>query len=262
MNDRHEVCQDALGSTTTPLYPLLANRTRHRGVPHQMTQRPLATPLAILVLASSFCAFACQDGGASRLTTTTTNNDPGPMTTTPSDSLETITLGAGCFWCVEAVLVELKGVRSVTSGYMGGHVVDPSYKAVCTGTTGHAEVAQVVFDPSVLTLAELLEVFWQTHDPTTLNRQGADVGTQYRSAIFYHTDEQRRTAEHYKAELDKSGAFRGPIVTEISAASVFYKAEDYHQNYYAENGEQGYCQMVIRPKLEKFRKAFATKLKP
>jgi peptide-methionine (S)-S-oxide reductase len=183
------------------------------------------------------------------------------MSTTDTAQLDTITLGAGCFWCVEAVFVELKGVRSVTSGYMGGQVANPTYKAICTGTTGHAEVAQVVFDPAVLSLAELLEVFWQTHDPTTLNRQGADVGTQYRSAIFYHNDEQRKVAEHYRTELDKSGAFRSPIVTEIAPASTFYKAEDYHQNYFAENGEQGYCQMVIRPKLEKFRKAFATKLK-
>ncbi len=177
-------------------------------------------------------------------------------------NMDTITLGAGCFWCVEAVFQELNGVVSVTSGYMGGHVKNPSYKEVCAGTTGHAEVAQVVFDPAVVSVDEILEVFWQTHDPTTLNRQGADVGTQYRSAVFYHNDLQRQRAEHYKAELDRSGAFRGPIVTEITPATTFYVAEDYHQNYYAENGEQGYCQMVIRPKLEKFRKVFANKLKP
>lgn len=176
--------------------------------------------------------------------------------------MDTITLGAGCFWCVEAVFQELNGVVSVTSGYMGGHVKNPSYKEVCAGTTGHAEVAQVVFDPAVVSVDEILEVFWQTHDPTTLNRQGADVGTQYRSAVFYHNELQRQRAEHYKAELDRSGAFRAPIVTEITPASTFYAAEDYHQNYYAENGEQGYCQMVIRPKLEKFRKVFADKLKP
>lgn len=177
-------------------------------------------------------------------------------------TMDTITLGAGCFWCVEAVFQELNGVVSVTSGYMGGHVKNPSYKEVCAGTTGHAEVAQVVFDPAVVSVDEILEVFWRTHDPTTLNRQGADVGTQYRSAVFYHNDLQRQRAEHYKAELDRSGAFRGPIVTEIAAATTFYVAEDYHQNYYAENGEQGYCQMVIRPKLEKFRKVFADKVKP
>ncbi|HRH39063.1 MAG TPA: peptide-methionine (S)-S-oxide reductase MsrA [Flavobacteriales bacterium] len=178
--------------------------------------------------------------------------------TTP---LDTITLGAGCFWCVEAVFVELKGVKSVTSGYMGGTVKNPSYREVCTGTTGHAEVARIVYDPAVLSADELLEVFWQTHDPTTLNRQGADVGTQYRSAIFYHTEAQRNIAEAYKKKLDESGAFRAPITTEVSPAGAFYPAEDYHQNYYALNGEQGYCQMVIKPKLDKFRKVFADKLK-
>ncbi len=178
-----------------------------------------------------------------------------------STGLDTITLGAGCFWCVEAVFTELKGVRSVTSGYMGGHVKHPSYREVCTGTTGHAEVAQLEYDPNEISYDEILEVFWQTHDPTTLNRQGADVGTQYRSAIFHHTEEQRRVAEEYKRKLDASGAFRGPIVTEIVPATVFYPAEDYHQDYYAQNGEQGYCQMVIHPKLDKFRKVFAEKLK-
>ena len=175
--------------------------------------------------------------------------------------MDTITLGAGCFWCVEAVFTELKGVKSVTSGYMGGQVKNPSYREVCTGNTGHAEVAQLTYDPKEITFDEILEVFWQTHDPTTLNRQGADVGTQYRSAIFYHTDDQRRIAEEYKVKLDASGAFRAPIVTEITAATTFYPAEDYHQDYYALNGEQGYCQMVIRPKLDKFRKVFADKLK-
>ncbi len=181
---------------------------------------------------------------------------PAPGTTT-----DTITLGAGCFWCVEAVFVELKGVLSVTSGYMGGQVKNPSYKEVCTGNTGHAEVAQLVFDPAQVSLAEILEVFWQTHDPTTLNRQGADVGTQYRSAIFWHTDAQRAVAEELKTRLDASGAFPAPIVTEVTKASIFYEAENYHQDYYALNGSQGYCQMVIRPKLEKFRKVFADKLK-
>ncbi|MBX2979112.1 MAG: peptide-methionine (S)-S-oxide reductase MsrA [Flavobacteriales bacterium] len=174
---------------------------------------------------------------------------------------DTITLGAGCFWCVEAVFQELKGVHSVTSGYMGGHVKNPSYKEVCNGTTGHAEVAQVVFDPSVIRFEEILEVFWQTHDPTALNRQGADVGTQYRSAVFCHSDAQLEVATRIKAELDASGAFRAPLVTEVVKASVFYPAEDYHQNYYSLNGEQGYCQMVIRPKLDKFRKVFADRLK-
>lgn len=171
------------------------------------------------------------------------------------------TFGAGCFWCVEAVFSELKGVHAVTSGYAGGHVPDPDYKLVCTGTTGHAEVARIIYDPKVISFDELLEVFWQTHDPTTLNRQGADVGTQYRSVIFYHSEDQRARAEHYKAELDRNGAFPAPIVTEISPLPVFHPAEGYHQNYYAENPGQGYCQYVIRPKMEKFRKAFADRLK-
>jgi peptide-methionine (S)-S-oxide reductase len=162
---------------------------------------------------------------------------------------------------VEAVFSELKGVLSVSSGYMGGHVKNPSYKEVCNGTTGHAEVAQLVFDPAQVSVAEILEVFWQTHDPTTLNRQGADVGTQYRSAIFWHSEAQRAVAEDLRKRLDASGAYAAPLVTEITRASVFYKAEDYHQDYFALNGSQGYCQMVIRPKLEKFRKVFVDKLK-
>jgi peptide-methionine (S)-S-oxide reductase len=149
----------------------------------------------------------------------------------------------------------------VTSGYSGGLVEKPTYKQVCTGTTGHAEVVQVAYDPKVVTFDEILEVFWQTHDPTTLNRQGADAGTQYRSAIFYHTEEQKSIAEDYKKRLDASGAFRAPIVTEITAFTNFYAAEDYHQSYFNENPDQGYCQMVIRPKVEKFHKVFADKLK-
>lgn len=205
----------------------------------------------------AFAFMACGGGRAQPSTTTTTTNFQMEMN---DSNLETITLGAGCFWCVEAVFTELKGIRSVTSGYMGGHVKNPAYREVCNGTTGHAEVAQLVYDPVEVSIAGILEVFWQTHDPTTMNRQGADVGTQYRSAIFYHTEEQRRIAENYKAKLDASGAFRGPIVTEIVGASTFYPAEDHHQDYYSRNGEQGYCQMVIRPKLEKFRKVFADRL--
>ncbi len=174
---------------------------------------------------------------------------------------DTATFGAGCFWCVEAVFQELKGVHKVVSGYMGGHVKRPSYKEVCTGNTGHAEVVQIVYEPSVISFTELLEVFWQTHDPTTLNRQGADVGTQYRSAVFYHSDKQKKTAEELKLSLDLSGAFSGPIVTEISPASEFYVAEDYHQDYYTLNGTAPYCQFVIKPKMDKFRKVFADKLK-
>ncbi|MBL7963392.1 MAG: peptide-methionine (S)-S-oxide reductase MsrA [Flavobacteriales bacterium] len=188
------------------------------------------------------------------------------MTDAPSETidttalLDTATLGAGCFWCVEAVFTELKGVRSVTSGYMGGHVKDPDYKRVCTGTTGHAEVARIIYDPKVISFDELLEVFWLTHDPTTLNRQGNDVGTQYRSVIFTHSQEQMDKARAYKQKLDESAAYPAPIVTEIVPAEVFYPAENYHQDYYAQNPDQGYCRYVIRPKLEKFRKVFAEKL--
>ena len=174
---------------------------------------------------------------------------------------DTATFGAGCFWCVEAVFQEMKGVIKVTSGYSGGAVKNPSYKEVCTGLTGHAEVCQIVFDPNEVSFKELLEAFWQTHDPTTLNRQGNDAGTQYRSVIFYHNESQRQLAEIYKGELNKSGAFDRPIVTAIDPFINFYAAEDYHQNYYNQNGEAPYCQYVIRPKVDKFRKVFHDKLK-
>jgi peptide-methionine (S)-S-oxide reductase len=178
-----------------------------------------------------------------------------------NNELQTATFGAGCFWCTEAVFLNVKGVTKVVSGYEGGKVKNPSYREVCTGQTGHAEVTQITFDPSKVTFEELLEVFWNTHDPTTLNKQGADEGTQYRSVVFYHNDEQKQTAEAYKKQLDASHVYKNPIVTEISAASTFYPAEDYHQNYYELNPNQGYCQYVIRPKVEKFRKQFASKLK-
>ena len=179
------------------------------------------------------------------------------MTTT----LDTATFASGCFWCVEAVFQELKGVQSVVSGYTGGSVANPSYEEVCSGSTGHAEACQIVYDPKVISYPELLEVFWKTHDPTTLNRQGNDSGTQYRSAIFYHNDEQKKLSEHYKKELDSSGAFDAPIVTEIVPFTKFYKAEGYHQNYFNEHGAQPYCIFVIKPKVEKFKKAFKNKLK-
>lgn len=175
--------------------------------------------------------------------------------------LETATLGSGCFWCTEAFFLRVKGIESVVSGYSGGKVKNPTYREVTTGLTGHAEVVQIKFDPTVITYAEVLEIFWNTHDPTTLNKQGADEGTQYRSAVFYHTEEQKKTAEAYKMQLDKSGVYKNPIVTEITPFKEFYVAEDYHQNYYALNPNQGYCQYVIRPKVEKFNKQFAAKLK-
>lgn len=171
------------------------------------------------------------------------------------------TFGNGCFWCTEAIFQRLNGVEKVESGYAGGRVKNPTYKEVCSGITGHAEVIQITFNPSKISYEELLEVFWQTHDPTTLNRQGADVGTQYRSVIFYHTPEQKRSAELYKKKLDESGAFNSPIVTEISPFTEFFKAEDYHQNYYNLNGSAPYCSYVIQPKLDKFKKVFADKLK-
>ena len=175
---------------------------------------------------------------------------------------DTATLGTGCFWCTEAIFDQLDGVISVTSGYAGGSVANPSYKQVTTGETGHAECVQVVYDTSKITFDELLEVFWQVHDPTTLNRQGADVGTQYRSVIFYHDDKQKQTAEKYKTELDKSGAYDNPIVTTLEPFTKFYKAENYHQEYYELNKNSNpYCSIVIQPKLEKFQKVFKDKLK-
>lgn len=181
--------------------------------------------------------------------------------TTPSVKTDTATFATGCFWCTEAIFQRLKGVTKVMSGYSGGGVVSPTYEEVCTGTTGHAECCQIIYDPTVITFDELLEVFWKTHDPTTLNRQGNDVGTQYRSAVFYHSAEQKEKAELYKEALNTSGAFNGPIVTLIEPFKNFYSAEDYHQNYFNSNGAQPYCRFVIVPKVEKFEKVFKDKLK-
>ncbi len=178
-----------------------------------------------------------------------------------TNQTELATFGSGCFWCTEAVFQQVKGVEKVVSGYSGGRVKNPTYKEVCSGLTGHAEVVQVTYNPAVITYDELLEIFWQTHDPTTLNRQGNDVGTQYRSVIFYHNQEQKKKAEYYRKKLNESGAFNRPIVTEISPFTEFYPAENYHQNYYRLNPEAPYCTYVIAPKLEKFRKVFADKLK-
>lgn len=175
--------------------------------------------------------------------------------------LETATFGAGCFWCSEAVFEQLKGVHSAVSGFSGGQLENPTYKQVLTGRTGHAEVVQVTFDPDVISYKDLLEVFWKTHDPTTLNRQGPDVGTQYRSVIFYHTDEQKQLATYYKERINQSKMFRVPIVTEISPFEAFYPAEDYHQEFYERNGRQRYCYNYIRPKINKFKKIFHDKLK-
>lgn len=178
-----------------------------------------------------------------------------------TSKIDTAIFGAGCFWCVEAVFQELKGVISVSSGYMGGKVKNPTYKEVCSGLTGHAEVCRIIYDPNIIEYKDLLEAFWQSHDPTTLNRQGADTGTQYRSVVFYLNEEQMKAAAFYKQKLNDENAFGKQVVTEISPSSDFYVAEDYHQNYYNENGDAPYCQFVIAPKIEKFRKAFANKIK-
>ncbi|HKB45276.1 MAG TPA: peptide-methionine (S)-S-oxide reductase MsrA [Chitinophagaceae bacterium] len=175
---------------------------------------------------------------------------------------ETATFANGCFWCTEAIFEELDGVISAVSGYTDGKTENPTYKQVCTGETGHAEALQIVYDPVKISFDELLGVFWKTHDPTTLNRQGADIGTQYRSGIFYHNEEQKQKAEKYKTELNKSGAFDKPVVTEITPFTKFYPAEDYHQQYFENNENSNpYCRIVIQPKLEKFRKVFKDKLK-
>lgn len=189
-------------------------------------------------------------------------NQPGDDTMTDTNNkLDTATLGAGCFWCVEAIFQNLEGVHSVYAGYAGGHVNNPTYKQVCDGGTGHIEVAQITYDPSKISFEELLTVFWKTHDPTTLDRQGNDVGDQYRSVIFYHTENQKLLAEKSKKEMNESGYYDAPIVTVIEPLSNYYKAEDYHQDYFKNNPNQPYCQMVVQPKVEKFKKEFKEKLK-
>ncbi|HZI19839.1 MAG TPA: peptide-methionine (S)-S-oxide reductase MsrA [Pyrinomonadaceae bacterium] len=174
--------------------------------------------------------------------------------------IETATLGGGCFWCLEAVYQELRGVERVVSGYTGGHVESPTYEQVCSGSTGHAEVVQVSFDASAVSYRELLEVFFTIHDPTTLNRQGADVGTQYRSAVFFHTPEQERTAREVIREIEAAGIWDSPVVTEVSPLGRFYPAEEYHQNYFRSNPSQSYCRAVVAPKVAKFRQKFLEKL--
>jgi len=181
--------------------------------------------------------------------------------TKKSSNLETITLGGGCYWCVEAVYEDLNGVKSVVSGFSGGTVANPTYEEVCTGETGHAEVVQITYDKTITDINEIFKVFFTVHDPTTLNRQGADVGTQYRSVIFYKNDEQKKAAQSIIAELNKAKVYNSPIVTKVEPFKKFYKAEDYHQNYYANNKNQPYCKMVIQPKIEKFEKVFKDKLK-
>jgi peptide-methionine (S)-S-oxide reductase len=221
------------------------NSTRDRA--QSESNRIRFTTVAILALLFSVSAF-----GQKNKRQTTMENQSGP---------ETATFGSGCFWCSEAIFQNVDGVIKVESGYSGGKVKNPTYKEVCSGLTGHAEVVQLTFDPKKVSYDELLEIFWHTHDPTTLNQQGADVGTQYRSVVFYNSEEQKNKAEYYKARLEQEGAFDKPIVTEILPASPFYKAEDGHQNYYNLNGSAPYCSYVIKPKLEKFKKAFKDRLK-
>lgn len=214
--------------------------------------------LSILILIFSIMNSACAQGSSKK--EKAMQELPKTVVEVPQ-GWEVATLGGGCFWCTEAIYQNLKGIEQVRSGYSGGHIQNPTYKQVTSGTTGHAEVIQFFFDPNTISFEEILEVFWSTHDPTTLNRQGADVGPQYRSAVFFHSEIQKELAEFYRKKLDESGAFNRPIVTEITAFSNFYVAEDYHQNYYNDNGMQPYCQFVIKPKLDKFKKAFSEKLK-
>lgn len=216
----------------------------------------------ILGMIPATALFSC---GAKSNSTKTNNmsNDTTihPAAVTTDAHTAVATFANGCFWCTEAIFQQLEGVKKVTSGYSGGHVANPTYEQVCEKNTGHAEALQIVYDPTIISFDELLEVFWKTHDPTTLNRQGNDVGPQYRSVIFYHDNTQKEKAEAYKTELDKSGAWPNPIVTAIEPFKNFYIAENYHQNYFKLNGKAPYCQYVIRPKLEKFEKIFKDKLK-
>jgi peptide-methionine (S)-S-oxide reductase len=199
--------------------------------------------------------------GCKESTSQNQKKEKDKMNQSDNSKLSSATFGSGCFWCSEAIFERVKGVSSVVSGYAGGKVDNPTYEDVCSGTTGHAEVIQIKFDPAFVSYDELLEIFWKTHDPTTLNRQGADVGTQYRSVIFYQDEDQKKKAEDYKSELNKAGIWKDPIVTEISPLKKFYSAENYHQDYYEQNSSKGYCSFVITPKIEKFEKVFKDKLK-
>lgn len=206
-------------------------------------------------LFSLFSLLSCTEADSSLLSSANLKSN---MTNIKTD---TATFGAGCFWCVEAVFQQLDGVLKVTSGYSGGYVDNPTYEQVCSKNTGHVEVCRIVYDPEKITYDELLEVFWKTHDPTTPNQQGNDVGPQYRSVVFYHDEEQKKLADEYKAAINKSGAFDKPIVTTVEPLKNYFPAEDYHQNYYNSNPNQLYCRFVIQPKLEKFEKVFKGKLK-
>lgn len=211
--------------------------------------------IAVLTLIT----ISCQSKGKENEQLISENKEPVKMEV--EKGLEVATFGGGCFWCTEAIFLELEGVKKVESGYIGGKTANPTYEEVSTGNTGHAEATQITFDPTKVSFGELLEIFFATHDPTTLNRQGADVGTQYRSEVFYHNDEQKKITEEYIKVLNTENTYGKPVVTRVSAASKFYVAEDYHQNYYARNKEKSYCSYVITPKVDKVRKQYSDKLK-
>lgn len=216
-----------------------------------------------ILLAVCFIACANANNKSNNNLNSTMNNneEKSPSFGGTKGGLDTALFGAGCFWCVEAVFQQLEGVESVTSGYSGGHIVNPTYEEVCSKTSGHVEVTKIVFDTTKISYDELLEVFWKTHDPTTIDQQGADKGPQYRSVVFYYNDAQKQKAEYYKQEINNQKLYPNPIVTAIEPAQTFYPAEAYHQNYYNENPDQMYCRYVIQPKLEKFEKLFKDKMK-
>jgi peptide-methionine (S)-S-oxide reductase len=225
-----------------------------------MRSRVDAVGIVLVVLVLGFFVVSFHEGGIN-MSEHFPAPDKIPGGNTPAGNREQATFGSGCFWCSEAIFARMKGVEKAVSGYSGGQVENPTYSQVCTGRTGHAEVVQVTFNPNVISYPELLEVFWRSHDPTTRNRQGEDVGPQYRSIILYHSDEQRRQAERYKAAIDASGVFSNPLVTEIVPFVAFYPAEIEHQNFYTDNPRQGYCRVVIQPKLDKLRKVFQDRIK-
>lgn len=212
----------------------------------------IITAMCLLILGCAVAGGAGQEAGL---------KEPEQETMPSKEKLKKATFAGGCFWCTEAIFQELKGVYKVTSGYIGGEVENPTYRAVCSGTTGHAEAVELLYNPDEVTFEELLEIHFKTHDPTTLNRQGADQGTQYRSGVFFHDQQQEQATKAIIAELEKQEVYGDPIVTEVTKASTFYPAEEYHQDYYANNARAGYCQMVITPKMEKFRKVFADKIR-
>lgn len=212
-----------------------------------------------MIAALTLIGISCQPKEKEKEQLISENKEPVKMEV--EKGLEVATFGGGCFWCTEAIFLELEGVKKVESGYTGGKVANPTYDEVSTGTTGHAEATQITFDPAKISFGELLEIFFATHDPTTLNRQGADVGTQYRSEVFYHNDAQKKITEDYIKVLNTENTFGKPVVTKVSPAPKFYVAEDYHQNYYARNKGKSYCSYVITPKVEKVRKQYSDKLK-